>query len=110
MRRTFVLLLIVLMPLPSWAGDLVSLEMARSVDPLGMATVMPAGCPMAAGGDEDFTSAHRDARGPRDLCLLFIAHVAMALPLAPALVVEPAFDGLRLVSAPAALSIRPPIS
>lgn len=51
MRRWFVLLMIVLLPVRGWAGDFMGIQMAMAAGATPAAHEMPADCPMHASAD-----------------------------------------------------------
>lgn len=113
-KRLFILLLIVLLPLRGLAGDLMGVQMATS----GLAAgAMPADCPMkamhapTAAHEESAGLANADGCTSCDLCLPmaglpslrfdgfgFVAHAA------------PPMGGVVFFSASPVLALKPPIS
>ena len=117
MKRLLVLLMIVLLPLRGWAGDLMGVQMAASGLASQVASAMPADCPMKSmhvpASVDDASPAPSATEGCTscDLCLpmaepaslrfdavAFVAHAA------------PPMGGVAFLSASPALAFKPPIS
>lgn len=117
MKRLFFLLLIVLLPLRGWAGDLMGVQMAASDLASQTVRAMPADCPMksmhASASVDDASQAPAGTEGCSscDLCLpmaeparLHFGVVAFATHAVPLL------GGVDFFSASQALAFKPPIS
>jgi hypothetical protein len=113
-KRLVILLIIALLPLRGWAGDLMSVQMAAGGLPAQVGA-MPADCPMLSvqvdAGDVSQAPTGPTGCASCDLCLpmaelasqqfgviTFAAHTA------------PAIDGVDFCSAATALAFKPPIS
>jgi hypothetical protein len=116
-KRLLVLLMILLMPLRGWAGDLMGVQMAVSGLASPAASAMPADCPMksmhAPASVDDASPAPSGTEGCTscDLCLpmaklssLRFDAVAFGVHAAPPM------GGVAFLSASPALALKPPIS
>lgn len=121
MRRLFVFLMIVLLPLRGWAGDLMSVRMALG-SPAVQTASMPSDCPMHAQAD---TASHEGAssgdgthsRGGMGNCSSCELCIPLAqLAVAPLDMVsfaahaEPRMGGVDFMSVAPAPAFKPPIS
>jgi hypothetical protein len=120
MRRWFVLLMIVLLPVRGWAGDFMGIQMALA-GTTPAAHEMPADCPMHASAD---MSAHHDGgdnapsdpgQGSNCTSCQLCTPVAQ-LPTTPLLLAHapvrsaPESERAEFVSASLPLAVEPPIS
>lgn len=118
MNRLFLLLLIVVLPLRGWAGDLMSVQMAMNGLALQAAEIaMPADCPMqsmqAAASTDDTTQAPAGVPDCTtcDLCLPIAELASARFDLAPfAARAAPPLRGVAFFSASPAHALKPPIS
>ena len=119
MRRLFLILMIVLLPLRAWAGDMMA---------VGMVTVNPAAQVPCAGHDavESGASQHAtDSTDPADInsnahcetCVVCqichsvaLASLASVHPPSVSSPPQPASNGARFASAPLVIGLKPPIS
>jgi DUF2946 family protein len=119
MRRWFILLMIVLLPVRGWAGDFMGLQMAMAQGS-PVAQSMPADCPMHASAE---TAVHHGNAGTPDhdeqgskcsSCQLCTP--AARLPDAPLLLGDVPARGIlpgtrsEFISASLAPAVEPPIS
>jgi hypothetical protein len=113
-KRLFILVMILLLPLRGWAGDLMSVQMAMS----GLAaSAMPADCPMKAmhstATADDASTAPVDAEGCTscDLCLPMAELAPLGFDVVRlAAHAAPPIAGVAFFSATPALVLKPPIS
>lgn len=119
MRRWFVLLMIVLLPVRGWAGDFMGIQMALA-GATPVAHEMPADCPMHASADMGAHHGGGDDKaddGPGSNCTScqLCTPVAQS-PAAPQLLTHaparsaPASARSEFVSASLAPAVEPPIS
>ena len=118
MSRWFVLLLVILLPLRGWAGDLVAIDTAvgKAATP-HVAASMPSDCPMhaqaatLAEGDADAAAGGMPGCGSCELCVPVAEVAAPRTDVAPlARHVKRSHAAASFVSASAATRLRPPIS
>lgn len=119
MRRLLILIMIVLLPLRGWAGDLMGVQMATSGVASNVADAMPPGCPMHAqtgqahsGPDTDAAPSHGSVENCAScgLCIPLAEFAGARLDLvAFANRVQPVLDDAEFVSAALAPSVKPPI-
>jgi hypothetical protein len=115
MRRLFLLLMIVLLPLRGWAGDLMGVQMAIGGLASHSVGAMPADCPMrsmhASGHDTSPAPAGTEGCTSCDLCLPMAQCASLRFDLvAFAALAAPPMGGVAFFSASAALAFKPPIS
>jgi hypothetical protein len=112
MKRLFILIMVVLLPLRGWAGDLMSVQMAMGAVAPHVASVMPADCPM-------HTQVAADASSPSgmdgcvccDLCIPMAGLTCARLEVvAFAAHAAPTTADVDFVSASPTPTLRPPIS
>jgi hypothetical protein len=117
-KRLFVLLMILVLPLRGWAGDVMGVQMAASGLPTSAVAAMPADCAMhsmhvLAGGD-DTAAAHAagtDACASCDLCLPMAELASLRFDvLAFGAHAAPPAHGVAFFSASPARALKPPIS
>lgn len=118
MSRLFVILMIVLLPLRGWAGDLMSVQMATGHGVSSVAGAMPADCPMHAAAKAPGADADRSALpsgmtdcGTCDLCLPIAELAAPPVVVSgPAAHAQPTACAVGFDSVPPAPRLKPPIS
>lgn len=120
MRRLLILIMIVLLPLRGWAGDLMSVQMAMSsAVSASMDAAMPPGCPMHSqasqahpGSDTDGSQSQGDMKNCAScgLCvpLAELAHARFD-SVAFAGHAQPVIGDAEFVSASLAPTVKPPI-
>ncbi len=119
MRRWFILLMVVLLPLRGWAGDLMSVQMAAMNAPAHALAAMPVDCAMHLGAhaSDDGESSPAHPGGGMKGC----SSCALCLPLAElasgsveavslAAHRQPLMMQAAFVSASLAPAVEPPIS
>ncbi|MBC7991869.1 MAG: hypothetical protein H7Z15_01320 [Rhizobacter sp.] len=105
-RRLFLLLLIVLLPLRAWAGDFMSVQMATSGSGVPAVHAMPPDCPMHSSADTAAESCESC-----ELCIPFAEISAAVIDIVePAAHSKPLMWGVDFISAPPAPALKPPIS
>jgi len=119
MQRLFILLMIVLLPLRGWAGDVMSVRMATGGSVFLMADAMPPDCPMHAQAGQ--ASAAADVSGEQPfggmkncascgLCIPLAELTAARLELVTfATHVQPLMGNSDFMSASVAPAVKPPI-
>ncbi len=111
MNRLFIMLLIALLPLRGWAGDLMSVQMATSSLSPVAASAMPIDCPMLANADPS-SEAPSGTNGCTscDLCLPMAEAVgSMIEVVAVAADASPPIGDVDFMSATSTPNLRPPI-
>lgn len=113
MARLFILLMVVLLPLRGWAGDLMSVDAAMSDMSLRTAGAMQAHCPMHTEAKTDASSQAPSSTHGCNACGLCIP---MAEPEALRLAVvgfaahaTPVMDEVVFISVTPLPTVRPPI-
>ncbi len=120
MRRLLVILvMILLLPLRGWAGDVMGVQMAARGALAQVADDMPPGCPMhaqagqvQAGDDADGTQVHGDMKNCAScgLCIPLLAlDVARLDAVTFARHLKPSMGFAGFVSASVAPTVKPPI-
>lgn len=117
--RLLIIFMIVLLPLRSWAGDLMSVQMATSgMTGALVSNEMPADCPMLAAASssqstDDSTQlpAGMGCCASCELCtpLAELADISVSI-VTFAAHAKPLLAGVEFISAPVAPSFKPPIS
>ncbi|RZI86746.1 MAG: hypothetical protein EOP38_00145 [Rubrivivax sp.] len=118
MRRLLILMMIVLLPLRGWAGDLMSVHMVTGGLSSKAAAAMPPGCPMHAQTGQSHTA--QDADGQDHGEMKNCASCDLCIPMAElaqarfdgttfAKHVQPQTSGPDLVSASLTPTVKPPI-
>lgn len=119
MRRLLILIMIVLLPLRGWAGDLMSVHMVTGSFIAKTTGAMPPGCPMhAQSGQSD--AAQDDAGGQDQSDMKNCASCGLCIPLAELTLarfdvitfakhVQPLTGGSDFVSASLTPTVKPPI-
>ena len=111
MNRLFIILMIALLPLRGWAGDLMSVQMATSsLSPIA-ASAMPVDCPMLAkAGPSSEAPSGTDGCTSCDLCVPMAEAVgSMIEVVAVAADVSPPLGDVDFMSATPTPNLRPPI-
>jgi hypothetical protein len=99
MKRLFILIMVALLPLRGWAGDLMSVQMVMGAVAPHVASVMPADCPMRAQVAADASSpSGMDGCVCCDLCIPMAGLTWARLKV------------VAFVSASPTPTLRPPIS
>lgn len=99
-------MLIVLLPLRAWAGDLMSVQMAASNSTVSASQAMPPGCPMHATAD-----AATESCGSCELCIPVAETSTAALDIVElAAHAKPLMGGVDFISVASAPALKPPIS
>jgi membrane protease subunit (stomatin/prohibitin family) len=119
MRRLLILVMIALLPLRGWAGDLMGIQMATSGSGSMVTQAMPPGCPMHAQASQ--AHPEPDKGGPQTqgdmkncascgLCIP-LAELAFTRPDIVSLAkhVQPLIGDVDFVSASLAPTVTPPI-
>ncbi len=110
--------MIVLLPLRGWAGELMGLQMAMSGTVAGAASAMPADCPMHAeaaaasnGADDAPLPPGMQNCSSCELCIPLAETAEARLDLFTfAAHAKPLMGRVDFISAPAAPTLKPPIS
>ena len=115
MRRLLILILIVLLPLRGWAGNLMSVQMATSgvVSVAVEAAAMPPGCPMQAHSETDGSHPHGGMKNcvSCGLCIPLAELACVRLDIATfAGHVQPVIGDADFESISLAPTVKPPIS
>jgi len=115
MRRLILIVMIVLLPLRSWAGDLMGVEMAMSGTVPVLASAMPADCPMLAAGtaeaDGGKTPPGMGCCTSCELCIPFTELMSSKLDVVTFAAHAKPLTGLAdFQSAAPAPTLKPPIS
>jgi hypothetical protein len=112
MKRLFILIMVALLPLRGWAGDLMSVQMAMGAVAPHVASVMPADCPMHAQVAADASlSSGMDGCVCCDLCILMAGLTGARLEVVAFTAhAAPTTAEVDFVSASPAPTLRPPIS
>lgn len=111
MNRLFIMLLIALLPLRGWAGDLMSVQMATSSLSPVAASAMPVDCPMLAKADPS-SEAPSGTNGCTscDLCVPMAEAVGSIIEVvAVAADTSPPVGDVDFMSATSTPNLRPPI-
>jgi hypothetical protein len=118
-RRLFIMLMIALLPLRGWAGDLMSVQMATGGLAPQVASAMPPGCPMHTQADAaraDGAASHTSVSATEnctccDLCVPMAELSGARLePVGFAAHAKPLTGGIEFRSASPARAVEPPIS
>ncbi|KQW38522.1 hypothetical protein [Rhizobacter sp. Root404] len=117
MKRLFVLLMIVLLPLRGWAGDLMGVQMAVGGLASQATSAMPVDCPMksmhapAIADDASPAPAGTEGCTSCDLCLPMAEVASLRFDVVTLAVhAAPPMGGFAFFSASPALAFKPPIS
>lgn len=111
MNRLFIILMIALLPLRGWAGDLMSVRMATSSLSPVAASAMPVDCPMLAKADPSSEAPlGTDGCTSCDLCVPMAEAVGIKIEVvAVAADASPPMRDVDFMSATSTPNLRPPI-
>jgi hypothetical protein len=114
MNRLLIILMIVLLPLRAWAGDLMSVQMTTGARSMQATSAMPADCLMhnqAISDPASQGSSDWDVCTSCDLCIPMAELTSTRLDVAPYTAhVVPLMDDVEFLSAALTQTLRPPIS
>ena len=114
MNRLVIVLIMILLPLRGWAGDVMGVQSATSRLAAHATGAMPADCPMHATAAADPSSQAPTGGDCCTSCDLCIPMASLTSPLLDVIAftahAAPPMHDVDFVSASSALTLRPPIS